>query len=185
MNVPNLPGEMPALLVVVGASGAGKTTIVGRLAALALPGIGCYHFDTIGIPADDDQRFANGAKFQEWALDAWLARLVQNEDGVRVAVLDASVRPSAVRDALARHGVARGDIVLVDCDYDERNARLRGPRGQPELATAQMDCWAAYVRGQADALHIAILDTTRISPDEGVRILRERVDVLLGQTARR
>ena len=173
---------MPALLVVVGASGAGKTTLVSLLAALELPGVGCYQFDTIGIPADDDPRFANGAAFQDWALNAWVARLLHNEDRVRVAVLDASVRPSAVRDALARHGVVHSDVVLVDCDYAERNDRLRGPRGQPELATPEMDCWAAYLRGQADALKLAVLDTTGMPPEEGVRQLRERVTALLASS---
>ena len=170
---------MPALLVVVGASGAGKTTLVARLAALALPGVGCYHFDTIGISSADDARFASGEAFQTWALDQWVARLARNEDGVRVAVLDASVRPSAVRAAFARHGVGSGEVVLVDCDYGERNARLRGPRGQPELAHAQMDCWAAYLRGQADALELPVLDTTGRSPEESLHALQERVAALL------
>ena len=170
--------DVPGILVVVGASGAGKSTLVGQLATMALHGVGCYHFDNIGIPAADDPRFANGEAFQTWALDQWIARLTQNENRVRVAVLDASVRPSAVRAAFARHGVARGEVVLVDCDYTERNARLRGPRGQPELATAQMDCWAAYLRGQADALGLPVLDTTRKSPDESVAALREHVVAL-------
>lgn len=176
--------RVPAILVVVGASGAGKTTLVRRLADLALPGVGCYHFDTIGIPAKGDPRFPTGEAFQAWALDGWIARLARNEDGVRVAVLDASVRPSAVRDTLARHGVARGEVVLVDCEYAERNARLRGPRGQPELANAQMDCWAAYLRGQADALGILVLDTSGVSPDDSVDFLRERVAALLGADSR-
>jgi len=170
--------EVPAILAVLGASGAGKTTLVERLAALGLPGVGCYYFDTIGIPAKDDPRFVDGAAFQDWALDEWLARLVRNEDGVRVAVLDAQLRPSAVRAAFARHGVVRGDILLVDCDYAERNARLRGPRAQPELANAQMDCWAAYLRGQADAMDVQVLDTTNRAPEDGVRFLRERVAAL-------
>jgi hypothetical protein len=49
----------------------------------------------------------------------------------------------------------------VNCDHDERNERLRGPRGQPELACARMDCWAAYLRGQADALGLPIIDSSR------------------------
>lgn len=175
------PPQMPAILVVVGASGAGKTTLLRRLAALDLPGVGCYHFDTIGVPSEAEivARFGSGWAFQAWGLDAWLARFARNEEGVRVAVLDAQVRPRAVMDAFAAHGVTRGSVVLVDCAHPERNARLRGPRGQPELATAQMDGWAAYLRGQADALDVPVLDTTALPVDAGVAFLRERVEALL------
>ena len=171
----------PAILVVTGASGAGKSTLVRGLAALELPGVGCYEFDTIGIPSEAEiaARFGNGERFQAWALDAWVDRLARNDDRVAVAVLDAQVRPRAARDALVRHGVARGAVVLVDCAYEERNARLRGPREQPELATAQMDGWAAYLRGQADALDIPVLDTSTATPAAGVAALREHVIRLL------
>lgn len=176
MSLP-IDAPVPAILVVTGASGAGKSTLVRGLAALGLPGVGCYEFDTIGIPpaAEIAARFGSGEAFQAWALDAWVARLARNADRVAVAVLDASVRPRAARDAVARHGVVRGAVVLVDCDYAERNARLRGPRGQPELATAQMDGWAAYLRGQADALDLPVVDTTGASPAAGVAALRAEV----------
>ena len=172
----------PAILVVTGASGAGKSTLVRGLAALGLPGVGCYEFDTIGIPpaAEIAARFGSGEAFQAWALDEWVGRLARNDDRLTAAVLDASVRPRAARDALVRHGIARRAVVLVDCDYAERNARLRGPRGQPELATPQMDGWAAYLRGQADALDVPVLDTTAASPAAGVAALREQVARLLG-----
>ena len=41
----------PAILVLTGASGAGKSTLLRGLAALGLPDVGCYEFDTIGIPS--------------------------------------------------------------------------------------------------------------------------------------
>jgi hypothetical protein len=147
---------------------------------LGLPAVGCYEFDTIGIPPEAEiaARFGSGEAFQAWALDTWVGRLARNEDRVAVAVLDASVRPRAALDALARHGVTRRAVVLVDCGYAERNARLRGPRGQPELATAQMDGWAAYLRGQADALNVPVVDTTAASVAQGVAALRSQVDGL-------
>jgi energy-coupling factor transporter ATP-binding protein EcfA2 len=168
---------VPAILVVTGASGAGKSTLVRGLAARGLPAVGCYEFDTIGIPSEAEiaERFGSGEAFQAWALDTWVARLARNDDRLAVAVLDASVGPRAARDALARHGIARGAVVLVDCAYAERNARLRGPRGQPELATAQMDGWAAYLRGQADALDVPVLDTTTTEPAAGVAALAAQV----------
>lgn len=165
-----------------GASGAGKSTLVRGLAKLELPGVGCYEFDTIGIPSEADllARFGSGDAFQSWALDEWVARLVRNADGVEVAVLDAQVKPRTALDTLVRHGVARAAVVLVDCAYDERNERLRGARGQPELATARMDGWAAYLRGQADALDIPVVDTTSATPDAGVAALRTHVAALHG-----
>ncbi|AHG88610.1 hypothetical protein J421_1073 [Gemmatirosa kalamazoonensis] len=169
--------EPPAILVVTGASGAGKSTLVRGLAALGLRGVGCYELDTMGIPSEAEiaARFGGGEGFQAWALDTWIERLARNDDRVAVAVLDGSVRPRAARDTLARHGIVRGAVVLVDCAYAERNARLRGSRGQPELATAQMDAWAAYLRGQADALDVPVLDTTATEPAVGVAALEGHV----------
>ncbi len=167
--------------MVVGASGAGKTTLVRELEQRSLPDVGCYYFDTIGIPSNEEivSRFGDGLAFQDWALDQWLERLTRNEDRVRMAILDAQVRPTSVHEAMRRHRIERGRVVLVDCACAERNARLRGERGQPELATPMMDTWAAYLRGQADALGLAIIDTTRAGVDSGVTQLGEIVARLI------
>lgn len=66
-----------------------------------------------------------------------------------------------VRGHMERLAVRRWQIVLADCGHAERNARLHGPRAQPELATRDMDCWAAYLRGQADAMDLPGIDTSR------------------------
>jgi energy-coupling factor transporter ATP-binding protein EcfA2 len=153
----------PAIVVLTGASGAGKTTVIEALEALGLPGVGCYYFDSIGVPSPEEmtRRFGGGEQWQAAMTGEWIARLMRNDEGVRVAVLDGQVRPSMVKLEMERQGARRGRIVLADCDHAERNARLRGPRGQPELACGDMDCWAAYLRGQADALGLPVLDTAK------------------------
>jgi hypothetical protein len=167
--------------VVVGASGAGKSTLTRALAALDLRGVVCHHFDSIGVPAAEEieARFGGGAAWQAWALDQWMERLARNDDNADLSVLDAQVRPHAALVAMRQHELTLGRVVLVDCEYAERNARLRGPRGQPELATPDMDCFAAYMRGQADALDLPILDTTTRTPDACLAELRRHADDLL------
>jgi hypothetical protein len=153
----------PALLIVTGASGAGKTASVEALAARALPGMGCFFFDHIGVPDPEAmiRDFGGGDAWQAWATRRWIARL-RAETAHAVAVLDGQVRPSVVRAALREAGLdeRRAAIVLLDCAPEERARRLAGPRGQPELASARMDAWAAYLRGQADALELPVIDTT-------------------------
>ena len=171
----------PAVLVVVGASGAGKSTLTRGLAALGLPGVTCHHFDTLGVPTPKEiaARFGGGEAWQAWALDQWMRRLARNDDASALAVLDAQVRPHAAVLALNQHNIARRRVVLVDCGYAERNARLRGPRGQPELATPDMDCFAAYLRGQADALDLPIIDTTGRPEGACLAELRRHAEGLL------
>jgi dephospho-CoA kinase len=168
-----LPSSQPALLVVTGASGAGKTTLVQGVEASGIPGVGCYYFDSIGVPSHEEMvsRFGGPRQWQTAALNHWLAQLLRNEDVVQVAVLDGQVRPSDVRVACERFGARQAQIVLIDCSHAERHARLRGPRAQPELANAEMDCWAAYLRGQADALNLPRICTTQLSVVDAVSSL--------------
>ncbi|WP_162292474.1 hypothetical protein [Candidatus Promineifilum breve] len=44
----------PALVIVTGASGAGKMAAVRRLAASNRPGLHCYFFDSIGVPSEEE-----------------------------------------------------------------------------------------------------------------------------------
>jgi len=159
--------------VVTGASGVGKTTLVHALEERRLPGVRCYYFDSVGVPEPEEMRakFGSGEAWQAATTERWIAHLVQNPDGAQVMVLDGQIRPSEVVAAFGRHSVTRGKILLIDCRHEVREARLTGPRGQPDLASPRMAAWAAYLRGQADALALPILDTSELSVADAAEAL--------------
>jgi hypothetical protein len=55
-------------------------------------------------------------------------------------------------------------------------------RGQPELANERMDNWAAYLRGQADALGLLVIDTSDLSVDEMIDALESQVAAMQTRT---
>ena len=169
-----------SIVVVTGASGTGKTTAVTSLEARALPGVRCFYFDSIGVPTVEAMERDHGGpeRWQATATNEWLARLAALDGGVRIAVLDGQTRPSTVFAAEGAGSRWHPRVVLFDCSPDVREARLRGPRAQPELATARMDSWAAYLRGQADALGLPIIDTTALTIPEATDQLEALIQVL-------
>ena len=175
----------PGILVVTGASGSGKTATVRALEARALSGVRCYHFDTLGVPSVDSmyRGFGSPEGWQAVTTQEWIDRLVVNPDGAEVYVLDGQTRPSFVRTAAERTGTAFVRVVLLDCAPAVRRARLAGPRRQPELSDSRMDCWAAYLRGQADALDLPTIDTTDLGIDAAVDALVVHVQQALAERA--
>ena len=153
------------ILVVTGASGAGKTTAVRALEARELPGVGCFYFDSIGVPSPDEmeRKFGGGERWQAHATAEWLARLDAEPGDMDIAVLDGQTRPRFVLDAADRAPNSTLGVVLLDCSREARVVRLTGGRGQPELANERMDNWAVYLRRQADALGLPVIDTTDLS----------------------
>jgi hypothetical protein len=136
----------------------------------------CFHFDSIGVPTPEEmvRDHGGGEQWQSWATQAWLERLDRLAAEVEVAVLDAQTRPSFVFAAARATTHRRTQVILLDCDADVRSERLRGPRNQPDLANARMNACAAYLRGQADALRLPVIDTTSLTVDEvadGISIL--------------
>ena len=156
---------VPRILVVTGASGAGKTATVRELDSRGIPGVRCFYFDSIGVPPAEamEREYGGAEQWQASATAAWLTQLGGLPNDVRIAVLDGQTRPTFVFDAAAQAAPRVVHVTLLDCSSDVRGARLRGPRQQPELADARMDQWAAYLRGQADSLDLAVIDTTALS----------------------
>jgi hypothetical protein len=168
------------ILVVTGASGSGKTVTVRALEARALSGVRCYYFDSVGVPAAEvlERDLGSAEGWQAVTTRAWIDRLATDPDGADVYVLDGQTRPSFVHSASERIRTAIVRVVLLDCATPVRHARLAGPRGQPELSNSRMDCWAAYLRGQADALALPIIDTTNLEVDATVDALVVHVERL-------
>ena len=119
--------------------------------------------------------FGSDEAWQAATTERWIAHLAGNPDGAPVMVLDGQIRPSEVAAAFRRHAVTRGRILLIDCSHEVREGRLRGERAQPDLASPRMAAWAAYLRGQADALDLPILDTSELSVAEATTALIDKV----------
>ena len=165
----------PAILVLTGASGAGKTTLIEKLNERAIPGVVGINCDRVKLELPEG--VSDG---QAEVLRHWIAKL-SNDPDVQLAVLDTQIRPHAAQQLLDQTGVAFSQVVLVNCDHPVRNERLLNERKQPELANPQMDCWAAYLRGQADALGLAMIHTDDVSSDESFSELETLIQSLLSR----
>ena len=162
-----------SIIVLTGASGAGKTTLALKLNDLGIPGVKGFNCDRVKIESDEM------ADPQADVLRYWISHLSRPETGIELAVLDTQIRPHRALEVLSQAAINYAQIVLVDCDPVKRNERLHMDRGQPELANPRMDCWAAYLRGQADALSLSIIDTSNDSIDKSLVELELLVKDLL------
>ena len=163
----------PAVIVVTGASGSGKTATVHALEARRLTGVRCYYFDSVGVPSVEEMHrdFGSPEQWQAITTQRWLERLSTESGDADVHVLEGQTRPSFVVEAAKQARVDVARIVLLDCEASVRHKRLVELRGQPELSNSRMDCWAAYLRGQADALKLPVIDTTHLGLDEAAEVL--------------
>ena len=169
--------SMPAVIVITGASGAGKTTLTRAIGSLELPGVACFQCDSIYYELPDEVR-SDGEAAQDAILKYWLKHVLA-EPAIKTAILETQIRPHKAKRVLRVFGIEVHQIVLVECEHFEREARLVGPRGQPELASPQMENWAAYLRGQADAMELAIIDTSKAPMSSSLARLREIVESLV------
>lgn len=169
--------QCPRILLVTGASGVGKTTLLRRLEGRGIPGVSFHYFDSLGVSSAEEITRHWGAPSQ-WPIartHQWMERL--RNAGGGLAVLDAQLPLHVVRSAFARTH-ADGHIVLIDCEHATREARLAVEGNEPELNTREMACWASYLRGQADALGVPILDTSALTIDEATERLHSHISTL-------
>jgi len=174
----------PALLCITGASGSGKTAVVRALSeqieSHVLPAL-C--FDSLGVPTADAMH-AGWESPRGWQ-KAMTWHWVQTARNVYrthpLVLLEGQFDPQYAIAACSAHRL-RHAVVLLHAGDGVRRERLAG-RGQPELATSDMDHWASYLHETTQQLGGLVVDASRTLEDviaaicaRGVALVDERED---------
>ena len=157
-------------VILIGASGSGKTTIARAIEQRHGDEVDVFFFDRIGVPALQWMvtEYASGEGWQRAKTIEWMARLAPLRGSGRGLLFEGQTRLSFLAEgAEAAGGVAYLPIV-VDCDDATRSSRLALERKQPGLANENMMHWARRLRGEAARFACEILDTSARSLEQCV-----------------
>lgn len=149
------------LVILIGASGSGKTTIARAIAGQRPSDLDVYYFDGIGVPPPDQMiaAYGSGENWQRAKTVEWMATLAPFSRARRKILFEGQTRLSFLAEGAAAHSCLYHPI-LIDCDDETRSQRLAA-RGQPELANPDMRNWALFLREDARNKGCEILDTSR------------------------
>jgi hypothetical protein len=161
----------------IGASGAGKTTIANAIRSRYPEEFDVFHFDRIGVPSADRMtaEYGSGEAWQRAKTIEWMAKLARAGALGRPVLFEGQTRLSFLAEGAASSGGLRYAPILVDCDDGTRITRLSLNRKQPDLANATMTNWAKWLRSEAVKSGCEILDTSTRSLEESVSYVVERL----------
>lgn len=165
-----------SLVILTGASGAGKTTIADAIERVHSQEIDVFYKDRIGVPSVQEMadKFGSVEEWQRAATFEWMARISPLLAQGRKVLFEGQSRFSFLAEATEHAGITSYTCILIDCDDETRTKRLSIDRGQLELASADMMNWANFLRNEASAYGCEILDTSNLTLEQRVeRILRE------------
>lgn len=162
-------------VVLIGASGSGKTAIASAIRARHSAEFNVFHFDQIGVPPIDRMvaEYGSGEGWQRAKTIEWMAILAEAAELGRPALFEGQTRLSFLAEGAASVGGLRYTPILIDCDDETRISRLSIERKQPDLANATMMNWAKWLRQDAKERGCEILDTSAASLEKSVaQVLR-------------
>lgn len=159
---------MNKIYFLIGASGAGKSTILNASKNQLENQFDILHFDNIGVPSFDEmqEQFGSIEEWQRVKTIEWIEEIKKWYLNKRSVILDAQTRPSFIKEGCLKFGVDF-EIILFDCSDDERKKRLIH-RHHEELADQNMMNWAAFLRKECKSLRYKILDNTGMTVQKSV-----------------
>ena len=163
------------LLILTGASGAGKTTIAEAIERRHGQELDVFYKDRIGVPSVQEmiEQFGSVEGWQRAATFEWMTRLSPLLAQGRKVLFEGQSRFSFLAEAAEHAGIASYTAILVDCDDETRAKRLSIDRKQADLANADMMNWASFLRDEASAYGCEILDTSALTLEQEIdRVLR-------------
>lgn len=80
-------------------------------------------------------------------------------------MLDGQIRPSFIDQACMEEGIENYEVILLDCNNEERFKRLIN-RGSERLATTDTINFAEYLRNESIARGYTIIDNSIYSMEE-------------------
>ena len=166
---------MASVVILIGASGSGKTAIASAIRSRHSKEFNIFHFDRIGVPPTERMiaEYGSGEAWQRAKTIEWMEILAAAAELRRPALLEGQTRLSFLAEGAAAVGGLRYLPILIDCDDQTRISRLSIDRKQPDLANATMISWAKWLRKDAIERGCEILDTSRLSLEESVgQVLR-------------
>lgn len=167
---------MPKIIFLSGASGAGKTTIVNKLKEdIKQEDIVLLNFDSIGVPSEEEmiREFGSGREWQQKTTYRWVELITTQYKDKKCVIIEGQVDLNFILSAFELYNVTNYKILLIHSNKDDRHERLLKERKQPELINEDMETFANYLFKQAEDYHIPIINTSNISVEEAVEIVRE------------
>lgn len=155
-------------VVLIGASGSGKTTIARAIAQRHADDVEVFHFDRIGVPSAQRMmtEYGSGKGWQRVKTIEWMAKLAPlSRSGCRL-LFEGQTRLCFLAEGAEAAGGLAYLPILMDCDDEIRSSRLSLEREQPELANENMMNWARSLRREAARSGCEILDTSALSLEQ-------------------
>lgn len=173
--------QPPVICLLTGSSGCGKTHLSKALASELDPNRSeVFYFDSVGVPSPAAmvRDFGSGERWQEVTTHKWVERMAAVRDKGLV-VLEGQFHPRFALEACRASGLKDFVLAVVTCDEQTWISRLHGPRGQPELVTADMRNWSRVLREETVKAGGAVIDTSDSNVERNLSEVGKLVNSLL------